>query len=575
MILKKPLPRVELGPAWYQQHAGLHVLKLQGSAYQMGWQHGRLLREAIPSGPLHNFRTYVRRLLRRQGLGWLTPLAWQALRLLVGRRVQRRLPAEVREAAQGLAEGADVPLMQVLDAVSMPDVLLWLAARMQRKLDRATAHRLALSLGCSSALAWGSATHDGRLLHARNFDYHGVDCWDRESAVIFYEPEEGQRYVSVASAGVFLGGVTAMNSAGLTLTMHQHMFSDGTRLGGTPAGVVGDQVMRHARTLDEAQEILAAHQPIGCFSYVIGSGHERQVLCHEENPARNVSLRYGADRPAEDTAPDTFRYTNIYIDGALGESEKDLYPSYWRHNQARWQRLGALLEEAHGELDSLGMASMLADNDEQSGCRVRGALAMLMTVGSVVMRPEDGAFWVATGAAPVSRNRFEPFSLRAEGAAPELGALEPARDPASDSAFAAYKRAYLACFERNDPHQARQELASALEQRPDEPCYQGTAGLLALICDDAGSAEAPLRRAVQLGHPDLARVASFQLWLGWALDLQGRREQALEAYTRVLADPTADARVHAAARRDSRRPFNRRRARALNIEFAYADIIQP
>lgn len=567
--------RVVMGPAWVERHAGLHVLKLQGSPYEMGRQHGALLRQAIPGGPLHSFRLYVRRLLHRQGLGWLAPVTWQALRLLVGARVKRKLPAAVRAAAQGLADGAGVPLQQVLDAVSMPDVLLWLAARMQRKLERATAHRVALSLGCSSALAWGSATHDGSLLHARNFDYHGVGCWDRESTVIFYEPDAGQRYVSIASAGVFLGGVTAMNSAGLTLTMHQHMFSDGTRLGGTPAGVVGDQVMRHAHNLAEAQEILAAHRPIGCFSYVVASGHEREVLCHEENPQRSVSLRYTGQEDAVSGAPDTFRYTNIYIDPELGASEKNLYPSYWRHNQARWQRLGSLLHAGHGELEPASMAAMLADTHEQSGCRISGALAMLMTVGSVVMRPQDGSFWVATGSAPVSRNPFAGFSLDREGPDPELGSLAAPRSGAADDAFAAYKRAYLACFEQNDPAQARRELSQALQLRPEEPLYHSSAGLLALICGDASAAEPALRAALRRGHHDAARSASFQLWLGWALDLQGRRSEALEAYQRVLDHPDADPRVRAAARRDSRRPFTARRARALQIEFAYADIVQP
>ncbi len=560
----------------YTHDGTMHVLRLSGSPREMAHQHGSLLREAIARGPLHHYRHYVRRTLRRSGLGWLTPIAWSLLRLLVGRRVRDCLPPEVRAAAEGLAAGAGIPLAQVLDACTMPDVLLWLAARLQRRLPRATAHRLALGLGCSSALAWGRATADGKLLHARNFDYHGVGCWDRETAVIFYEPDDGQPYVSVAAAGVFLGGVTAMNSAGLTLTMHQHMFSDGTRLGGTPAGAVGARVMREARDLDEAEAILEEHTPIGCFSYVVGDARRREVLCYEENPDRGVALRYGSERPdAVEGAPDTFRYTNIYIDPPLAATEKDLYPSYWRHNQGRWRRLEEQLRAGWGSHGAESLAGIMGATGEEDGCRLREAIAMLLTVGSVVFRPEDGSLWVASGEAPVSRQPYRPFSLAKAGPAPELGELRPVTPGPGDEAFAAYKRAYLAFFEREDPAAARRALAEALRLAPREACYHAVGGLLALVEGDLLAAEEALRAALGLGHPDAARVAGFRLWLGWVLDLAGRRQEACAAYREALAAPEVDGPVRAAAREGLRRAFPRRRARKLSIEFSFADVIRP
>ena len=47
----------------------------------------------------------------------------------------------------------------------------------------AVAHRVALGLGCTSAIAWDDATADGKLPHARNFDYHGVSCWPDTASV--------------------------------------------------------------------------------------------------------------------------------------------------------------------------------------------------------------------------------------------------------------------------------------------------------------------------------------------------------------------------------------------------------
>jgi tetratricopeptide (TPR) repeat protein len=563
--------RRTLGPAWHRRVNGLHVLKLQGSFYEMGRQHGALLRDAIPRGPLPYYRRYIERLMRRAGLGAAAPLAWRLLHLAVGRRVVAATPEFAREAIRGLADGAGMPHEEVVQACSMPDTLLWLVSRIIQLTgsERAVAHRLALELGCSSAIAWGPATRDGKLLHGRNMDYHGVESWTREPAVIFHEPEEGMRYVSVSAAGVLLGGATAMNEAGLTLAVHQHMFCDATRLGGVPIGIIGDVVMREARSLDDAQRILDAHRHIGCWTYLVADGGRREVLCHEQTPERRTSLRTG---PGDST----FRYANIYLDPELGRTERNLYGSYWRANQGRYQRLGERLRDGHGMLDAQGIASILADtgNDE---CRLHRAIAMLMTVASVVFSPEDGVLWVATGETPVSHNRYEPFDLTREDHAPERGVLEPATDadPAARAAFEAYREAYLLYFDRGDVAGARRVMARAVERAPRQALYHVLLGLLAIAEEDASSALASFDQALALGHPDRERIATFHLWRGRALDLLGRRAEAKASYRAAADAPRSDPAVARAARKGLSRPFTAAKARRVAIEFSYADVVSP
>ena len=340
------------GP-WYKRVHGLHVLKLKGGFYEMGHQHGELLRDHIPDGPLPYYRTYIERIM---GPSPLSKLLWPVLNRTIGARVARAIPDFVTDTLRGLAHGSGIPERDILAGATMPDSLMWLAARLLgfRSVGPALHHRLAMGLGCTSAVAWGDATADGRLLHARNLDYHGVNSWPKTAAVIFHEPDDGQRYVSVAAAGVPLGGITAMNASGLTLTVHQHMFTDATRLGGTPIGFVGDLVMRHADSLEEAERILRAHTPIGCWTYLVTDGNRREVLCWEENPDRQVAHRVPQGEG-------TFSYTNIYIDPELGGTELDVYGSYWRHNQGRWARAKARLAEGRGSLDPTAMAGILAD----------------------------------------------------------------------------------------------------------------------------------------------------------------------------------------------------------------------
>lgn len=564
------VPRQRHGRGWLERHGDVRLLKVAGSFREMGEQHGVLLRDDVLAGPLPYFRSFVERILRGS-LGGGARLAWPLLQRTVGRGIARNLPAFATDTLRGLAEGAGLEWQAALDAATMPDAFVWLVARINQLSGRgpAVAHRLALGieLGCTSAVAWGDATADGKLLHARNFDYHGVECWPRTKALVIHEPDDGMRYVSAAAAGVPLGGITAMNEAGLTLAVHQHMFSTGAALGGMPIGVVGDMVMREARDLDEAQRILEAHRPIGAWTYIVTDGRRREVLCFEENPKRRAARRFGG-------AGGTFGYANIYLDPDLGATESNLFGSYWRHNLGRHTRVNGLLEERAGSLDPQGMAEILGDAGV--ACRVSDSIAMVLTTGSVVFCPEDGWVWMGTGDTPTSHGTFEPFSLGEERPAPEAGKLHVGGDIPVErrDAFDHFRRAYVQAVDHEDRAAALAELERATQLDAGEPLYHFLAGLLALATGDAAAAEARFDAALDRGHPHAERVASFHLWRGRARDVLGRRDAAVADY-RACLGYYADPPVHAAARRNLRRPYRAAQARQIRPEMGLADVIHP
>jgi Acyl-coenzyme A:6-aminopenicillanic acid acyl-transferase len=557
------------GP-WHRRVEGLHVLKLVGTHYEMGRQHGEMLRDAIPRGPIPYYRSYLEHMLGRTGVGPLAPLAWPLVQRLLGDRVVAAFPDYARDSIRGMAHGSGISEKELLEGCALPDSLLWVAARVMKLRDVGPAvhHRVALGLGCTSAIAWDGASADGRMLHARNLDYHGVDCWPKTSAVIFHEPEQGLRYVSVSAAGVLMGGVTAMNEAGLSLTVHQHMFTDQTRLGGTPIGCVGDVIMREARNLDDAITILRRQRPIGCWTYLITDGRRREMLCWEEDPQRNRVVRRGND-------DGVFGYSNIYLDPELGSTEQALYGSYWRHNQARYERVNAMLQDGFGEHTPSSMAAMLGDQGN-GPCRISEAIGMLMTVGSVVFRPEDGVLWVASGQAPTSHGRFLPFDLDREDHAPEHGELTPASDQASEArqAFARYRDAYVAYVDEDDVEAAYQLSQQAADLQPEQPLFAVLAGLVAMKLGRADEAFARFDRALALGHPHPERLAAFHLWRGHAADLVGKRAEATADYRRALGHQ-ADEPVRRAARRGLRRPYRSKRVRGIDVDFTYVDVIRP
>jgi tetratricopeptide (TPR) repeat protein len=563
-------PAAKRAPFWKKDVQGIKVMKVSGSFRDMGFQHGKLLKEEIPQGAIPYYRTYLEKMVKTSRLGQLSPLIWPAVQKLIGPQVARGIPDFALECIEGLAEGAEVDLQMMMDGYTMPDSLNWVSSRFSRLrgVGPAVHHRLALGLGCTSAIAWGGATQDGKLLHARNFDFHGVASWPATHAVIFHEPDQGQRYVSNAAAGIPLGGVTAMNEAGLTLTVHQHMMANNVQLGGMPIGLIGDVVMRDAENLDDAEAILRSQRSIGGWTYLIADGKSREVLCFEENPDRQVARRIGSEE-------ETFGYANIYLDQDLGETEMDLYRSYWRHNLARHQRAKGLLQEGYGNLDPNGMAAILGDTGSDD-CRIAHAISMLMTVGSTVFSPEDGTLWVAKGEAPTSQNTYIPFSLKEEDHAPLLGELDGGSDsdPKRQAAFQRYRDAYLAYLDHENLVESLRILEDVCRQAPTEPLYHFARGVVALQQGRFHRAADALSAAVDLGHPDEERKATFHLWRGRSWDLCGERKKAERDY-RLSLGHRSDPAVHRAAKKGMRKPFKKSQAKYVHLDFAFSDVVAP
>ncbi len=369
--------------------------------------------------------------------------------------------------------------------------------------------------------------------------------------------------MSVSAAGVGLGGVTAMNEAGLSLTVHQHMFTNRTRLGGTPIGTIGDLVMREARNLDDAARILGAHTPIGCWTYLIADGKRREVLCWEEDPLRHAGRRIAAPET-------TFGYANIYLDPELGATEADIYGSYWRNNAARHRRANEMLAEKRGQIDAGTMASILGDPGHAK-CRLSESIAQVLTTASVIFRPEDGVVWIATGDAPTSRGAYVPFSLGAEDRA--AGEVDLPAAPV-DPAFDEYRRALVAYLDHGDVATARRGIAAACAGAPEQPLYHALAGLVALADGDAAASETALGQALALGHPHEERLATFHLWRGRARDLLGRRADAIADYRAVLGRKS-DMPVRKAALGGLAKPYPRKKLARMAVDFVFADVAMP
>lgn len=530
----------------------------------MGFQHGTLLRDAARRGPVPLYARYLGVMFRNSPIRAVHgPLQRFAEDVVVPRFV-RRLPDYVRAELAGFADGAALPERDVLRAAVVADTMLYVFAGYGRlnRVPLAPGCPSPPPLGCTSAVAGRSCTRRGELLHGRNLDFVGVGRWDAEPTVAFHDPDHGRRFVSVTSAGVCGGGVTAMNDAGVTCAVHMH-FPRELDYTGTPVGVVGDEVMRGAGSVDEAIEILDCHRPIAAWTYIVADA--QRAIAYEVAP--------GLRRVVEMT-DDRLGYANAYVHPDMQAVEHNFYPLYFEANDARHRRVDALLraDDAHTEASVIRMLDDHHDPGLDETVELGNTIATPYTVSSVVFRPADRRLWVSEGPAPTSAGPFVGFDLSQRGPSgkPRLLQGPDRRDGERLRALHAYCDAFRQFTEGDDPVAARDRLREVVALRPHDAVIRHVAGLLELKCGSPAAASDHLRAALRYPHTR-SRLARLHLALARTLDVVGDRATARAEYHSAIA--TGDREVRAAARRGRMSPFTLARARRLEIEFIYGDVL--
>lgn len=559
-------------------HGDLFFLNVRGSFTDMAGQLGQRTSEQIHTGPVPFFATYLESVLQKNSpVAKLSNVLRWATHRWVTRRLEENLPRDFYEATLALARTSGLQPETLLKAYLMPETFLWLIGQYHSVLGTGRASGLGAppSLGCTSAVVRSPLS--STMLHGRNFDYFGVEHWDKNATVVFYHPDDGIDYVAVSSAGILGGGITAMNAAGLTLVVHQH-FLDEFDLEGVPVGYAGDKVMRHAHTIEEAVAILRDHPPVAGWTYVMTEGDTGRAAIFEVAPGRENFY----------TIPSTqhqFGYANVYWGANLADAEVDYYPQYRRANYARQERVTACLDELgmrEGGIKPVDVAGVLGDFVDPTTERRRlfgKSIANVNTVASVVFEPEHRRVWIGAGGSPTSKNWFIPFSLDANDShtgGPDLSATPFLPDrawhhSAHGQAFELYRKACHRYWAGETDSRLLILIEHALALYPQEPNLHVLAGLLALRIGRSKRAEGAFRRALEQ-VVNTARRAEIGLFLAWALDLQEQRGAAKYLYKRILKDDACDEPTRKRARIGRWKRFTQSQAQGLPLDFVYAGV---
>jgi len=283
---------------WIDNSRNISILHLEGTSYEMGYQHGFLLSEQLHE----NFRAFVSFVEEYADTTYQEIVATWNL-------TKEYIPAQYLDEMQGLADGANCSF----EMVGVGNIIMeW--------------------IHCTSAVFFDDATVDGSLYQIRSMDYPPgiVDpvsgkSLNENAVIIIRNPDYGLASFDPSFAG-FVGSVGGFNEAGISHAAIVSYSADHSYLG-IPFG------FRHRLALDFAQsgldavDILNSDATMGMI-FVVGDASDKNGWVVEQTC--NDSYIGCWDDETETQQPfwqieSCLRRTNMFVDKDLASTQRDWY----------------------------------------------------------------------------------------------------------------------------------------------------------------------------------------------------------------------------------------------------------
>ncbi len=236
------------GQGWLETIDGYPVLHLKGSPYEMGYQHGALLKQSIRE----NFRNILE---DPKNASYKVAGTTVKPRFLIETAVffeRPYVPKKYFEELEGLAAGAEMKYDDIEDANFLPEMF-----------------------HCSGFAVMNSATTDGTLYHGRVLDYSVTWHLQDHAVLIVCEPDGGTPFVNVSFAG-FIGCVTGMNARHISIG---EMGGAGQgHWAGVPMPLLVREALEKAGDLDAAVAVFRDHPRTCQYFYVIADGNTNRAV---------------------------------------------------------------------------------------------------------------------------------------------------------------------------------------------------------------------------------------------------------------------------------------------------------
>lgn len=571
----------------YFKKNGIHVLHLQGDYAAMAEQHGALLANEIKSGVVKylsdkNFKL-VDHAYWFQTRPRLANLIKKILYITLHKPIQAHMPSVYVDEMRALAKASGLDMSTLLKLEVHADELNLMMHYLLPKIAFSS-----ISPGipaCTSVVVLPKRSTNGSVLHARNLDYPAVGRWERQPTVIYSDPHQlcrSMRTVSISTAGLHTQGVTSMNEAGLCLSTHFHL-SKQVGPFGMPVHCLGSEIIRKARTIAQAIDIVKSHRVAGAWSFVVSSAQERDAVIIETNNQRTAVVV--ADSSGVVT------HANAYQTAELQEHEYALSKVLRDDFAHRRARAFHLISDLKGSVAVEDLMALLADRFDSGTQSIRplpNTIGVVTTVTSLVASLGSGEFYISNApTTPTSDGDWVRFNLnetfRADFSENALSQVNQSDlqhrfriaaqflSNAQTVGFSWYRKAYEEFHTNYSRIGALLCLERAVASSPDEALYRLALGHFLLLDHRVENAlrEFQLAQTFSIGQ---AHREAAMLREAHCLDLLGRRIQALKLYQTLLS--AADAKVVREALCCKDTPYTFDRIQKITFDLQFCDALE-
>ena len=283
---------------WLEERDGVKILHLNGSNYDMGYQHGILLKNEINA----NFRAFC---------NWISERGFSYEQLVEKWNIMEPyLPQCYIDEIKGVADGSGLSI----ENVSVYNIGFYLV------------------VNCGSFAAWGPATIDGRLYHARSHDFP-TKIKDPETGTYLVEtqilivrkPIGFFSSVSPSEAGMVTAS-DGLNDMAIATGMLSSWTDDET-LNGINVGFRMRMVLDTASNITEALNIITSNKTLG-YNFIVSDG--KIPIGYAVETTANLSYVGIWDNPTEATHPFwkidyVVRRSNMFINTSTAKTQRKQY----------------------------------------------------------------------------------------------------------------------------------------------------------------------------------------------------------------------------------------------------------
>lgn len=458
-----------LKKASFEIKDGVKILRIKGSPFEMGYQHGYLLADRISLMLNTTTQATIAYISLATGEDLTTAEEWF---WLGQKRAEPFLPEEFKEEMRGIAEGCNDAGVQVTEQ----QIFLWNTNYDQwciyahphywhpvegaGKRDLATVRQSAG--GCSSFCAWGDAVGgDGKLLFCKDEDNFNMPEQPPNRIMFVADPDNGYGHTFMSYPGM-IGLDGGFNEAGFEMMTQLNSMKDET-MEGCGIAIFTRLLLTYVNTVDDAIAVFKKHpRCTGIAYHVADAVHKKAAVI--ETSATQVAVRYPIPGQSflyqannSNCYPGWMGYEgyNMVLDQAPVNELADVSTiKAWQASlrdptnkyvqaPSRVERYGQLLAEHHGNITVEIAKQIMSDRFDPYTKKERGkwetsvsnnilcticALypdeifhanqplgefkAHIANMWSVIAIPETGDFWVAVNDFPAEYGGYVPFNLK-------------------------------------------------------------------------------------------------------------------------------------------------------------------